>query len=94
MTIHQNIPVLILKTDDGLFLSISHSTIVHNLENAEMTPELLDDLVNFSVDDLWNVHEHYDARNHVHNFLPALIQCLKKLVCYYIYLCVLCIFIQ
>jgi hypothetical protein len=70
---------------------ISHRNIVHNLENAEMTLALCDDLVNFSFDNLWNVKDFPELAQ---TFPPLLIECLKRLVCYHIYLYVLCIFIQ
>ena len=68
--------------------------IVYHLENAEMTPELHDDLINFSFNKLWGhwgVKKSDPAWNYVnmHNFL----ECLKRLVCHHIYSCVLCIFI-
>ena len=64
--------------------------IVYHLENAEMTPELHDDLVNFSFDNFWNVN---NSRDIVHGFSVLFLKCLKRLVRYHIYSCVLCIFI-
>ena len=63
---------------------------VYHLENAEMTPELCDDLINFSFDNLWDViksrmHESDWEYVTAHNFSPIFLECLKKLVCYRIY---------
>jgi len=73
------------------------STIYH-LENAEMTPELCDDLFNFSFDNIWDVNKPkmYDSDwtyVDVHNFSARLFGCAKRLVCRQIYLCILCVFI-
>jgi len=64
------------------------STFYH-LQNADMTPELQDDLMNFSFDNLQNVLKIYHIQNSdgyynicyfSHNFLG----CLKKLVCHHV----------
>ena len=73
------------------------STFYH-LENAEMTPELCDDLIKFSFDILWDLnkpkmHDSDWEYVNVHNFSPTFLGCLKRLVCHHIYLCILCIFI-
>ena len=71
---------------------------VYHLEKAEMTPELCDDLINFSFDDLWDLnkpkmHDSDWEYVNVHNFSSAFLGCLKRLVCRHIYLCTLHIFI-
>ena len=58
-----------------------------------MTPELYDDLTNFSFDNLWDVDKrmsHESPRPNIHNFPPAIFECLKMLVCYHIYSFGLC----
>jgi len=76
-------------------LWIAHDDIFYHLENAEMTPELCDDLINFSFNNLSDVAKHSSHPNSydVHHFAPFFLGCLKKLVCYHIYSCILCIFI-
>ena len=72
-----------------------YSTVYH-LENAEMTPELCDDLINFSFDYLWDFSKpkvHNSVYVNVRYFCPAFLECLKRLVCRHIYLCILRIFI-
>jgi hypothetical protein len=63
------------------------STVYH-LENAEMTPELQDDLMNFSFDNLRDVFENHHIQNpdkyyNLCYFAPSLLECLKKLVCHH-----------
>ena len=97
-TIPRNIPVLILKIVDDAILRICCNSIVDHLENAEITPELCDDLINFSFNDLWDVNKpevHDSDRDYVniHILSSRILGCLKRLVCYHIYFCILCIFI-
>ena len=60
-----------------------------------MTTELCDDLINFSFDNLHNVFKNYQIYNPtsrliIHHFVPPFLECLKKLVCYYLhFLCIL-----
>jgi hypothetical protein len=71
-------------------LWIGYYDIVYHLENVEMTPELCDDLTNFSFGNLWDVDKrmsHESPRANIHNFPPAFLECLKRLVCYHIYSC-------
>ena len=86
--------MLILKKKVSLeILWISYYDIVYHLENVEMTPELYDDLTNFSFDNLWDVDirmSHESPRANIHNFPPAILECLKMLVCYHIYSVGLC----
>ena len=94
-----NIPVLILKIVNVDILWICYRDIVYYLENAEMTPELCDDLTNFSFDNIWDVgiselpdpiwYRYYP----IHNFSGAILECLKMLVCHHVYPCVFSIFI-
>jgi hypothetical protein len=78
-------------------LWICYYNIVYHLENAEMTPELCDDLINFSFNNLSDVTKHNDEPHpmgyNVHYFAPLFLECLQRLVCYHIYSCILCIFI-
>ena len=59
-----------------------------------MTPELCDDLINFSFDSLQDVlkesQECIPWPGSVHNFSPPFLECLKQLVCFHFYSCVLC----
>jgi hypothetical protein len=70
-------------------MRISYYDIIYHLENAEMTPELCDDLINFSFDNLWDVTKftrHNSDWEYVtaHDFSPTFLGCLKRLVCYHI----------
>jgi hypothetical protein len=91
-----NIPIFILKKDDKILRTCGFD-IVYHLENAEMTPELYHDLINFSFDAFWDLNKpkmHHSLWNYsVHNLSAAFLECLKRLVCCYIYLYILCIFI-
>ena len=69
------------------------STVYH-LENAEMTPELQDDLINFSFDNVRDVFENHHTQNpdkyySIWYFAPGFLECLKKLVCDYFFSSVL-----
>jgi len=61
-----------------------YSTVYH-LDNAEMTPELQDDLINFSFDKLQDVLNNYHIQNpdccNIYHFAPTFLECLKRLVC-------------
>jgi len=76
-------------------LGICYYNIVYHLENAEMTPELCDDLINFSLNDFWDINKSKIAHsgwNYIvstHDFSAAFLECLKRLVCHHIYSCVL-----
>jgi len=59
---------------------------VYHLENAEMTPELQDDLINFSfhnIQDAFKIFrtQHRHSCHSICYFTPSFLQCLKKLVC-------------
>ena len=74
----------------GFFCTVDH------LENAEMTPELRDDLINFSIDNLQNVMKELHLQNadgsySICYFCPHFLECLKKLVCHHLCSLVLCI---
>ena len=77
------------------FLWIAYYETVYHLENAEMTPELRDDLSHFSFACLHDgLQEEHDGRRlSIHFFPPRFLECLKMLVCYHCYPCILCIFI-
>jgi hypothetical protein len=71
-----------------------HDTVRH-LENAEMTTELHDDLINFSFDNLHNVFkncqiQHPETIHDIFHFVPPFLECLKKLVCHHLHSCILC----
>ena len=76
-------------------LWIGYYDFGYHLENAEMTPELCDDLGHFSFDCLQDVlkGEPESRIGGIHYFSPRFLKCLKKLVCYHCYSCVCCIFI-
>jgi hypothetical protein len=62
--------------------------VVYHLENAEMTPELQDDLINFSFDNLQNVFRKFHIHNpdedyNIYYFSRRFSECLKKLVCHH-----------
>ena len=62
--------------------------MVRHLENAEMTPDLQKDLINFSFDNLWDVfkNDHIQKRSKYYNicyFAARFLECLKKLVRYH-----------
>ena len=72
------------KENVDLFSFGFHNTVRH-LENAEMTTELRDDLIEFSFDDLHNVFKNYKTHNPndhltIFRFFPRFLECLKKLV--------------
>jgi hypothetical protein len=59
---------------------------IYQFENAEMTPQLCDDLINFSFDDLQDAIEschiwNSDMIYSILILLPFLLAVLKKLVC-------------
>jgi hypothetical protein len=62
---------------------------VYHLENTEMTPELQDDLIDFSFDNLQDVFKNYCIQNpdqpfNICYFIPSFLECLKKLVCHHL----------
>ena len=70
----------------------------YHFENAEMTPELCDDLINFSFDNLQDVFKNNQIRNsdrtyNILTFFPPFLMVLKKvsLVCYGCHSHVFCI---
>ena len=70
----------------------------YHLENAEMTPELRDRLINFSFDSLQDVVKESkqfddDWVRFAHDFSTQFLEGLKRLVRYHFYSCVLHIFI-
>jgi len=59
----------------------------YHLQNAEMTPELRDDLINFSFENLRDVFKNSqiwspDGTYNILTFFPPFLMALKKLVCY------------
>ena len=73
-----------------------HTT--YHLENAEMTIELRDDLMNFSLTNLHNAlknhqTQHLDTNYNTFHFVPPFLECLKQLVCRHFHSCVLSIYI-
>jgi len=75
-------------------MRLSVSCTVYHLENAEMTPELQDDLINFSFHNLQDAFKnlHIQDRHSCDSicyFAPSFLQFLKKLVCYHFCLSVL-----
>jgi len=97
--IHDNTPHPYSETEANVdIVLIGYYNIVHHLKNADMTPELRDDLINFSFDSLQDViREHKESSKNwigsVHNLSVPFLACLKRLVRYHFYLCVLQIFI-
>ena len=73
---------------------MAYYEIVYHLENAEMIPELHDDLSHFSFDCFRDVvkERRDDWKRSVHDFSPRFLECLKRLVCYHCYSCVLYIY--
>jgi hypothetical protein len=61
--IPRNIPILILKIVDIEISLICYYNIIYHLENAEITPELCDDLITLSFDDLADVARIQVARH-------------------------------
>jgi len=61
-----------------MLIFIFYNTFRH-LENAEMTPELHDDLVNLSLDNLLDFFK-ITYPNHLRLFIVLLLSCLKTLV--------------
>jgi len=62
--------------------------IVHHLERAEMTPQLLHDLINFSFHDLQDLLENHrmqfsGMRYSIFGFAPRFLEGLQKLVCHH-----------
>jgi hypothetical protein len=79
-------------------LSFGFQYTVYHLENAEMTTELRDDLINFSFDNLHNVFKNYhtqypDENYNIFSFFPRFLECVKKLVCHHVHSCIHCILI-
>jgi hypothetical protein len=73
---------------------LAYDNTTYHLENAEMTTELREDLINFSFDILYNVFKNYQTHNPthrltIHRFIPPFLECLKKLVCYHFHSCIL-----
>jgi len=77
-------PSLLRKKANIDSLEIGYYHIVYHLENAEMTPELRDDLIAFSFDCVQDVlKQKYDYWiGDIRYFSPRFLECLKKLVCY------------
>lgn len=78
---------------------LSAHNITYQLENAEVTPELCDDLSNFSFNDLQDIlknsHIHDPLGEHsILTFASPFLAVLKQLVCYYFQSHILCIFIN
>jgi len=69
------------------------ATTIHHIKNAEITPELHDDLISFSFDKLQDVFKNNytlipDRRGDtLITFIPHLLVDLKRLVCYRFYPC-------
>ena len=81
------IPVLIRKIENVKMIWFGYYNTPYHFQNAEMTPELRDDLINFSFDNLQDVFENCqiwspDRTYSVLTFLPLFLIALKKLVCY------------
>ena len=71
-----------------MIFSLGYSDLIYHLDNAEMTPELRHDLINFSFDRLQDVFKQYrkhkeDRHHDVHFFTPRFLECLKRLVRYH-----------
>jgi len=67
---------------------LEYFNTVYHLQNAEMTPELQEDLINFSFHDLQDVFkdvhlQHPQKDYSVCYFAPYFWGCLKKLVCHH-----------
>jgi hypothetical protein len=63
--------------------------ICRHLENAEITTELCDDLIDFSFNNIHDVFKNHQTNNpNSHNtifcFVPRFLECLKKLVCHHL----------
>jgi len=59
----------------------SYENIIYHFDQAEMTPELCEDLINFSVDDLQHVlHSYPRSSFRILGFMPKLLSRLKRLV--------------
>ena len=68
--------------------------IIYHLENAEMTTELQDDLINFSFENLHDVFEKFKTQAPRiaymrFYFVPCFLECLGKLVCHHSPSCLL-----
>ena len=90
---------LMLPKENVEILLFSFRNTIYHLENAEMTTELRDDLINFSFDNLHNVFKNFQIHNpNIHltlfDFLPEFLECLKKLVCHHFHFYILCIFMH
>ena len=78
---------------------IGDVNLVYQLDNAEMTPELCHDMNNFSFYCLLDVIKEFQKHDKnwnrgltVHLFTPRFLKCLKRLVRYHFYSCVLLVF--
>ena len=62
-----------------------------------MTPEICEDLANFSFDRLQDVVKESKKQKvwhyWIHSFPPSFIECVKRLVCYRFYSCILYVLI-
>jgi len=85
---------------DAKIVLSSFEDLVDHLDNAEMTPELCHDLINFSFDCLQDFVkeikklEHGDVESTVHGYAAYFLGCLKRLVRYNSYPCILRILIR
>ena len=93
----RDITILIPNLENDEWMSIGFYDIVHHLEKAEMTPQLLDDLVNFSFHVLQDLLENHrikvsGMRYSIFDFAPCFLEGLQKLVRLHFHLPILCIF--
>lgn len=70
---------------------------VYHLGNAELTPELHIDLINFSFNNRHNIFKNARIQNpssgySIYDFAPPFLQCLKELVWHHLHPHLLCIF--
>jgi len=75
-------------------VQIGYWNFVYHLDNAEMIQELSHDLINFSFDSFQDVLKEFKERDkdwpgNVHIFTTLFLNCLKGLVRYHFYSCVL-----
>ena len=76
-------------------VAIGYEDLAHHLDNAEMTPELHHDLINFSFTCLQDCFKERNKCNEnppdygVHGFTTVFLQCLKRLVRHHFYLCII-----
>jgi len=79
-------------------VQIGYWDLVYHLDNAEMTPELCHDLINFSFvclrDFVEEINKRYNCWYTVHAFVARFLNCLKRLVCSHFYSYVFCILIR